>query len=240
MPGIYGASSFQPATRLAEWNASLTSFQAMLTFLFALRHSWQTILSISRLSIAYCFLSCHLSPHSLVTRVFPNADADPGRSKHDVNHLYRVLMHIIGLFSLENTPGFRIKGCVFPQWTTLENPFLLLETTSLSDAFKRTSVSVFPRSSINFISRLGVIRVFIISIKLAYTLHGSACLRPFSNFDSSFSCSRYETIFSFLRWDFFFSTYETRNATKSFLCSFFRSCLFFFPIFVIFFLLLLL
>lgn len=55
-------------------------------------------------------------------------------SKHDVNHLYRVLMHIIGLFSLGNTPPFQNKGLLFPQWTTLENPFLLLETTCLSDA----------------------------------------------------------------------------------------------------------
>lgn len=66
-------------------------------------------------------------------------------SKHDVNHLYRVLMHIIGLFSLENTPLFQNKGLLFPQWTTLENPFLLLGTTWLSDAFKRTSVFVFLR-----------------------------------------------------------------------------------------------
>lgn len=68
-----------------------------------------------------------------------------GRSKHDVNHLYRVLMHIIGLFSPENTPPFQNKGLLFPQWTTLENPFLLLQTTCLSDAFKRTSVFVFLR-----------------------------------------------------------------------------------------------
>ena len=42
-----------------------------------------------------------------------------GRSKHDINHLYQVLMHIIGLSLLENTPGFRIKGFFFfsePLW----------------------------------------------------------------------------------------------------------------------------
>ena len=90
-----------------------TSIHAILRLRRPLWLSWQTIRSMSRLSIVP--LQCSLAPRcSPCISPFSFKCLSTGFKRHDVNHFYMVLRKVIDLwFSLKNSPAFEIRE-VFP------------------------------------------------------------------------------------------------------------------------------